>query len=114
MPTPDPDPHLIHFDNSSSVTRDHNTPSIRNSKMSVKPSSNQPQASASGSAPIDASHPMSTVINGGTGRILCVSDIRGDYNNLNRMVEETKAVAVIHTGDFGFLDGESPSRMLPR
>jgi hypothetical protein len=57
---------------------------------------------------------MSTIINGGTGRILCVSDIRGDYNNLNKMIEENKAVAVIHTGDFGFLDGGSSSRMMPR
>lgn len=83
--------------------------------MSSKPTStNQTQGSASGSAITDASNPMSTIINGGTGRILCVSDIRGDYHHLNRMIHETKAVAVIHTGDFGFLDGGSPSRMLPR
>jgi hypothetical protein len=30
------------------------------------------------------------------------------------MIEENKAVAVIHTGDFGFLDGGSSSRMMPR
>lgn len=82
----------------------------------------QPQTSASGSTSAspsnmtstDHSNPMSTIINGGTGRILCVSDIRGDYNNLNKMIEENKAVAVIHTGDFGFLDGGSSSRMMPR
>jgi hypothetical protein len=82
------------------------------------PTQPQPRASAStstsNSTSIDQSNPMSTIINTGTGRILCVSDIRGDYNNLNRMIEENKAVAVVHTGDFGFLDGGSPSRMMPR
>lgn len=92
--------------------------------MSSKATSTQPQPQASTSASnsaspsnmtsVDHSNPMSTIINGGTGRILCVSDIRGDYNNLNKMIEENKAVAVIHTGDFGFLDGGSSSRMMPR
>jgi hypothetical protein len=62
----------------------------------------------------NASTPMASIINGGTGRILCISDIRGDFNKLNQMVKDADAVAVIHTGDFGFLDGGSPGRMAPR
>jgi hypothetical protein len=66
------------------------------------------------SASNESAHSMSTIINGASGRILCISDIRGDFRNLNKMIKETNAVAVIHTGDFGFLDGSSPARMLPR
>jgi hypothetical protein len=36
------------------------------------------------------------------GRILCIADIRGRLSALNDMVRDVNAVAVIHTGDFGF------------
>jgi hypothetical protein len=61
-----------------------------------------------------ALNPLDRVIDTGSGRILCIADIRGDYKRLNKLVEEHDAVAVIHTGDFGFLDGNSPSRMASR
>ncbi|KAJ9097676.1 hypothetical protein QFC21_004713 [Naganishia friedmannii] len=61
-----------------------------------------------------ALNPLDRVIDTGSGRILCLADIRGDYKRLNKLVEEHDAVAVIHTGDFGFLDGNSPSRMASR
>ena len=42
------------------------------------------------------------VIEGAGGRILCVADIRGQFSHLNTLAVEAGAVAVIHTGDFGF------------
>lgn len=36
------------------------------------------------------------------GRILCIADIRGRLSALNDMARDVNAVAVIHTGDFGF------------
>ncbi|WVQ72343.1 hypothetical protein IAR50_001894 [Cryptococcus sp. DSM 104548] len=48
---------------------------------------------------------------GKAGRILCVADIRGDYHELNRLIKEHDATAVIHTGDFGFMTAESVDRM---
>ncbi|CAD6573886.1 MAG: hypothetical protein TREMPRED_000956 [Tremellales sp. Tagirdzhanova-0007] len=52
-----------------------------------------------------------TVLAGKTGRILCVADIRGDYHELNRLIREHEATAVIHTGDFGFINADSLERM---
>lgn len=43
------------------------------------------------------------VIDSEHGRILCIADIRGRLSNINDMVREAGAKAVIHTGDFGFL-----------
>ncbi|WWC85424.1 uncharacterized protein L201_000287 [Kwoniella dendrophila CBS 6074] len=51
------------------------------------------------------------VLTGTTGRILCVADIRGDYHELNRLIREHEATAVIHTGDFGFMNADSVDRM---
>ncbi|CDZ98739.1 ser thr protein phosphatase [Phaffia rhodozyma] len=47
----------------------------------------------------------------GKGRILCIADIRGDIEQLNRLVRETEAVACIHTGDFGFFEASSLDRI---
>ncbi|KAL1408895.1 hypothetical protein Q8F55_005709 [Vanrija albida] len=56
--------------------------------------------------------PSARVILPGNGsRILCVADIRGDYHELNRLIREHEATAVIHTGDFGFLNADSLERM---
>ncbi|TXT10673.1 hypothetical protein VHUM_02178 [Vanrija humicola] len=56
--------------------------------------------------------PSTRVILPGNGsRILCVADIRGDYHELNRLIREHEATAVIHTGDFGFLNADSLERM---
>ncbi|WVQ94245.1 hypothetical protein IAU59_001323 [Kwoniella sp. CBS 9459] len=57
------------------------------------------------------STPPRIVLAGKTGRILCVADIRGDYHELNRLIREHEATAVIHTGDFGFMTPESIDRM---
>ncbi|KLT44995.1 hypothetical protein CC85DRAFT_282909 [Cutaneotrichosporon oleaginosum] len=51
------------------------------------------------------------VLAGNSARILCVADIRGDYHELNRLIREHEATAVIHTGDFGFLNADSLDRM---
>jgi hypothetical protein len=45
------------------------------------------------------------------GRLLCVADIRGRVGDLNELARETKASAIIHTGDFGFF-GASPRHAL--
>ncbi|WVR03152.1 hypothetical protein IAU60_000142 [Kwoniella sp. DSM 27419] len=62
-------------------------------------------------APSAGSTPPKVVLAGKTGRILCVADIRGDYHELNRLIREHEATAVIHTGDFGFMTAESVDRM---
>ncbi|KAK6904779.1 hypothetical protein I204_06618 [Kwoniella mangroviensis CBS 8886] len=58
-----------------------------------------------------SSIPPRVVLAGKTGRILCVADIRGDYHELNRLIREHEATAVIHTGDFGFMNADSVPRM---
>lgn len=42
------------------------------------------------------------VFDTGHGRILCIADIRGRLSALNDLAREVNAVAIIHTGDFGF------------
>jgi hypothetical protein len=42
------------------------------------------------------------VLNTAHGRIICVADIRGRISQLNDLAREANAIAVIHTGDFGF------------
>jgi hypothetical protein len=56
-------------------------------------------------------HNPRIVLAGNSARILCVADIRGDYHELNRLIREHEATAVIHTGDFGFLNADSLERM---
>jgi hypothetical protein len=36
------------------------------------------------------------------GRILCLADVRGRLSTLNELAQDAGAVAIIHTGDFGF------------
>lgn len=74
--------------------------------MSTAASSQRPYP-----GPQTSVNPLDRVIETGSGKILCIADIRGDFKRLNALVEENQAVAVIHTGDFGFLDGNSPARM---
>jgi predicted phosphodiesterase len=47
-------------------------------------------------------------------RILLLSDTHGDLSWINDRAEETGADAVIHAGDFGFYDEESPERLSDR
>ncbi|GMK54175.1 hypothetical protein CspeluHIS016_0107610 [Cutaneotrichosporon spelunceum] len=71
-------------------------PSGTNGVMSPQPATN---------------HNPRVVLAGNSARILCVADIRGDYHELNRLIREHEAAAVIHTGDFGFLNADSLERM---
>lgn len=43
------------------------------------------------------------------GRLLCVADIRGRLSALNDLARDLNAIAVVHTGDFGFF-GQSNIR----
>lgn len=47
------------------------------------------------------------------GRILCLADVRGRLSTLNELALETGALAIIHTGDFGFF-GTVLLRLLSR
>ncbi|KAF9071854.1 hypothetical protein BDP27DRAFT_1382271 [Rhodocollybia butyracea] len=48
------------------------------------------------------------------GRILCIADIRGRLSAINDLAREVNAVAVIHTGDFGFFEANSLERINDR
>lgn len=54
------------------------------------------------------------VIDGPEGRIVCVADIRGHIQRLNQVAAETRASAIVHTGDFGFYTQESITHMSDR
>jgi hypothetical protein len=43
-----------------------------------------------------------TVLDTAAGRILCIADVRGKLSSLNQLAADANAVAIIHTGDFGF------------
>ncbi|PKK60980.1 hypothetical protein RhiirC2_761232 [Rhizophagus irregularis] len=45
------------------------------------------------------------------GRIICVADVRGNISQLNELAKETGAIAIIHSGDFGFYDESSLGRI---
>jgi hypothetical protein len=46
-------------------------------------------------------------------QLLCIADIRGDFKTLNGLIKQYNATAVIHTGEFGFLEARSPTRIKP-
>lgn len=46
------------------------------------------------------------VLDSAHGRLLCIADIRGRLSGLNDLARDVNAVAIVHTGDFGFF-GES-------
>ncbi|KAJ3868016.1 hypothetical protein EV359DRAFT_33110 [Lentinula novae-zelandiae] len=48
------------------------------------------------------------------GRILCIADIRGRLSAIDDLAREVNAVAVIHTGDFGFFEATSLDRINDR
>ncbi|ORY91733.1 hypothetical protein BCR35DRAFT_260887 [Leucosporidium creatinivorum] len=70
-----------------------------------------PAASAAPSSPlaqpVDSHSNRVDVINSAGGRILCVSDIRGAISTLNTLAAEHNAIAIIHSGDFGFYEPSS-------
>ncbi|CAO1618530.1 unnamed protein product [Parajaminaea phylloscopi] len=51
------------------------------------------------------------IIEGPSGRILCVADVRGNIGLLNSLAAEHQASAIIHTGDFGFYNTDSLDRI---
>ncbi|KAJ1308306.1 hypothetical protein OPQ81_004019 [Rhizoctonia solani] len=55
-----------------------------------------------------------TVLDSGSGRILCIADIRGHLSTLNQLARDARAVAIIHTGDFGFFERSSVERISDR
>ncbi|KWU47607.1 hypothetical protein RHOSPDRAFT_13819, partial [Rhodotorula sp. JG-1b] len=70
-----------------------------------------------GGAPQRVVESMSTrvdVISTHAGRILCVADVRGALSTLNSLAAEYSAVAIIHTGDFGFYEPSSLSSISDR
>ncbi|KAG8710069.1 hypothetical protein FRC08_017668 [Ceratobasidium sp. 394] len=48
------------------------------------------------------------------GRILCIADVRGKLSSLNQLASDARAVAIIHTGDFGFFEPSSVERISDR
>ncbi|GAA5927611.1 DUF2433 domain-containing protein [Sporobolomyces koalae] len=48
------------------------------------------------------------------GRILCVADVRGAISSLNTLAAEHSAIAIIHTGDFGFYEPASIAHISDR
>ncbi|GAA5952794.1 hypothetical protein JCM21900_005807 [Sporobolomyces salmonicolor] len=77
------------------------------------------QASAASSAtpqqpPRDSHTTRLDVIDTEGGRILCVADVRGALSTLNTLAAEHSAVAIIHSGDFGFYEPSSLSTISDR
>ncbi|KAJ7584685.1 hypothetical protein C8J56DRAFT_789589 [Mycena floridula] len=54
------------------------------------------------------------ILDSGHGRLLCIADIRGRHSGLNDLAREANAVAIIHTGDFGFFESGSLDRINDR
>ncbi|KAA1111348.1 hypothetical protein PGTUg99_004247 [Puccinia graminis f. sp. tritici] len=48
------------------------------------------------------------------GRILCIADLRGAISQINHLAKQFNAVAVIHSGDFGFYEPSSLDRISDR
>lgn len=77
-------------------------------------SSHRSRASAPGAKPILSNSEPPYVIDGPSGRIACVADVRGNISLFNQIAAETGAQAIIHTGDFGFYDNASFERISDR
>ncbi|GAA5894905.1 hypothetical protein JCM6882_008238 [Rhodosporidiobolus microsporus] len=58
-------------------------------------------------APVDTHSSRVDVIQTEGGRVLCVADVRGAISTLNQLAAEHSAVAIIHSGDFGFYEPSS-------
>ncbi|CEL59220.1 putative protein C16H5,12c OS=Schizosaccharomyces pombe (strain 972 / ATCC 24843) GN=SPBC16H5.12c PE=1 SV=3 [Rhizoctonia solani AG-1 IB] len=55
-----------------------------------------------------------SVLDSAGGRILCIADVRGHLSTLNQLARDARAVAIIHTGDFGFFEPSSVERISDR
>ncbi|KAK0242204.1 hypothetical protein EDD85DRAFT_876574 [Armillaria nabsnona] len=74
-------------------------------------SSNPLSSSTAAMARVDT---QTTVLDTAHGRILCIADIRGRLSALNDLARENQAIAIIHTGDFGFFEAASLDRINDR
>ncbi|KAK0206028.1 hypothetical protein DFS33DRAFT_1311797 [Desarmillaria ectypa] len=74
-------------------------------------SSNPLSSSTAAVARVDT---QTTVLDTAHGRILCIADIRGRLSALNDLARENQAIAIIHTGDFGFFEATSLDRINDR
>lgn len=52
--------------------------------------------------PVHTVNTQTKVLDTAQGRILCIADIRGRLSGLNDLARDANAIAIIHTGDFGF------------
>ncbi|BGP23747.1 ser/Thr protein phosphatase family protein [Rhodotorula toruloides] len=73
----------------------------------VQQAAQQNAAAPSRQALVDSMTSRLDVINTEAGRILCVADVRGAISTLNALAAEHSAVAIIHSGDFGFYEPSS-------
>ncbi|GAA5821920.1 hypothetical protein JCM11251_004780 [Rhodosporidiobolus azoricus] len=67
----------------------------------------QQKQATSNAAPVDTHSSRVDVIQTEAGRVLCVADVRGAISTLNQLAAEHSAVAIIHSGDFGFYEPSS-------
>lgn len=47
-------------------------------------------------------------------KLLCITDTHGELDIINELIAQHKPDAVLHAGDFGFYDNESPERLTDR
>ncbi|KAK0490483.1 hypothetical protein IW261DRAFT_1432305 [Armillaria novae-zelandiae] len=74
-------------------------------------SSNPLSSSTAATTRVDT---QTTILDTAHGRILCIADIRGRLSALNDLARENQAIAIIHTGDFGFFEAASLERINDR
>ncbi|KIM27296.1 hypothetical protein M408DRAFT_171942 [Serendipita vermifera MAFF 305830] len=84
-------------------------PGPASTSSNTRPSSTLPNA-----AQRQAVNTQTKVLDTVHGRILCIADIRGNLSHLNTLAAEANAKAIIHTGDFGFIDAASADRISDR
>ncbi|KAK4699647.1 hypothetical protein P7C70_g6612, partial [Phenoliferia sp. Uapishka_3] len=75
--------------------------------QTVAPQQQRGTSAPSGGPGKDAHTNRVDVIDTKGGRILCVADVRGAISTLNILAAEHSAVAIIHSGDFGFYEQSS-------
>ncbi|KAG8783878.1 hypothetical protein FS842_007102, partial [Serendipita sp. 407] len=75
-------------------------------------SNTRPSSTMPGQRP--AINTQTKVLDTVQGRLLCIADIRGNLAHLNTLAAEANAKAIIHTGDFGFIDAASLDRISDR
>ena len=77
-------------------------PASASTRPAISPNPAQPHQVNTQTKVFDTAH----------GRLLCIADIRGRLSALNDLAREANAVAIIHTGDFGFF-GEYLGQLCP-